>query len=121
MNALIAVLVIKGILTRDEGDALVEHLNDKPQSTVLADAITVISEIIAPPATAAQLPLGPVGPTQQAEELAARSQPQPVLPQVAPPIDQEETKPETVPPKPETDKNSKDTPVKKVTDKDAKK
>lgn len=45
-NALIAVLVLKGILTKDEGEKLVEHINNKPQSTQLADTIEQIEEFI---------------------------------------------------------------------------
>jgi hypothetical protein len=45
-NAIIAVLEIKGIITRDEGEALVELLNNKPQSTALADAVEQINEVI---------------------------------------------------------------------------
>lgn len=47
-NALIAVLEIKGIITREEGEKLVEHFNNKPQSTLLADAVEQIKEIIEP-------------------------------------------------------------------------
>lgn len=83
-NAIIAVLVIKQILTREEADSLVQHLNDKPQSSELRDAIIAVSEVIGaavPANIMTQIPS--VGPTQQAEELAARSQ-APVA-QVAPP------------------------------------
>jgi hypothetical protein len=83
-NALIAVLVIKNIISQEEGENLVEHLNDKPQSTVLRDAITSVGEIIGAPAAGNIMQqLGPVGPAQQAEEIAARSA-QPTSP-VAPP------------------------------------
>lgn len=80
-NAIIAVLILKLVITEDEGQRLVEHLNDKPQSTVLKDAIAAVAEVIGKPANVVQAPLGPVGPAQQAEELAARTQPvqQPVL------------------------------------------
>lgn len=47
-NALIAVLEIKGIISREEGEKLVEHFNNKPQSTQLADAVEQITEILQP-------------------------------------------------------------------------
>lgn len=80
-NAIIAVLILKSIITEDEGNRLVEHLNDKPQSTVLRDAIAAVAEVIGKPVPVVQAPIGPVGPAQQAEELAARNTPvqQPVL------------------------------------------
>lgn len=80
-NAIIAVLILKQVITEDEGERLVEHLNDKPQSTVLRDAIAAVAEVIGKPAPVVHPPLGPVGPAQQAEELAARNAPveQPVL------------------------------------------
>jgi hypothetical protein len=83
-NAIIAVLVLRNIITEDEATQLVEHLNDKPQSTVLRDSIAQIAEIIGKPANTALMPqLGPVGPAQHAEEMAARAN-APVAP-VAPP------------------------------------
>lgn len=80
-NAIIAVLILKSVITEDEGQRLVEHLNDKPQSTVLRDAVAAVAEVIGKPQPLVQAPLGPVGPAQQAEELAARSQAvqQPIL------------------------------------------
>lgn len=72
-NALIAVLILKNVITEDEGERLVEHLNDKPQSTVLKDAIAAVAEVIGKPQPVVPAPLGPVGPAQQAEELAARA------------------------------------------------
>lgn len=82
-NALIAVLVIKQIITQEEGQSLVEHLHDKPQSTELRDAIAAVGEIIGAPAlVSAHAPLTG-GPAQQQEELAARAA-QPTSP-VAPP------------------------------------
>jgi hypothetical protein len=84
-NAIIAVLILKGVITEDEGTRLVEHLNDKPQSTVLRDSIAQVAEIVGKPANAAIMPqLGPVGPAQHAEEMAARSGA--AAPQVAPPV-----------------------------------
>lgn len=71
-NAIIAVLVIKQIITQDEGQALVEHLHDKPQSTELRDSIAAVGEIIGAPVASTVAPLTG-GPAQQAEELAARS------------------------------------------------
>lgn len=80
-NAIIAVLILKSVITEDEGQRLVEHLNDKPQSTVLKDAIAAVAEVIGKPVPVVHAPIGPVGPAQQAEELAARNTPvaQPVL------------------------------------------
>lgn len=72
-NAIIAVLILKSVITEDEGQRLVEHLNDKPQSTVLRDAIAAVAEVIGKPVPVVHPPLGPVGPAQQAEELAARN------------------------------------------------
>lgn len=46
MITLIAVLVRKKILTEQEAEKLVEHINNKPQSTVLSDATAQISEFI---------------------------------------------------------------------------
>lgn len=84
-NAVIAVLVIKNIITLEEGEALVDHLGNKPQSTVLSDSISAVGEIIAAPAPAAILPQinNMAGPEQRNEEIAARSA-QPTAP-VAPP------------------------------------
>lgn len=45
-NALVAVLVLKGVLGREEAEKLVEYLNNKPQSTLLADTIEQIQEFI---------------------------------------------------------------------------
>lgn len=67
-NAIIATLVLKGIISFDEGQALAEFLHDKPQSTVLKDSIEQVKEIIT-----MQAPLTG-GPEQQGEELAAREQ-----------------------------------------------
>lgn len=72
-NAIIAVLILKSILTQDEGDRLVEHLNDKPQSTVLRDAIAAVAEVIGKPQAAIMPQIGPVGPAQIAETLADHS------------------------------------------------
>jgi hypothetical protein len=83
-NALIAVLVIKQIITREEGEALVDHLHDKPQSTILHDALQSVGEIIgAPVASSITAQLGPVGPEQRNEEIAAQSAQ--AAPQLAPP------------------------------------
>lgn len=85
-NAIIAVLILKSVITEDEGQRLVEHLNDKPQSTVLRDAIAAVAEVIGKPQPAIMPHIGPVGPAQQAEEAAARALPQPPLdPSVAQP------------------------------------
>jgi len=44
-NAIIATLELKGILTREEGEKLVEFINNKPQSTSLADQVDQIKEL----------------------------------------------------------------------------
>lgn len=72
-NALIAVLILKLVITEDEGQRLVEHLNDKPQSTMLKDAIAAVAEVIGKPVQPIMQHIGPVGPAQQAEEAAARA------------------------------------------------
>lgn len=128
-NAIIAVLILRNIITHDEGQAIVDHIHDKPQSTVLADAINDIKPLLIP--VEALMPqLGPVGPEQRQEEIAARS-----AAAVAPPPDLQESKPEepkvTEPAKTETepeadkqtetDKSAKDTSVKKADAKPAKK
>lgn len=65
LNAIIATLILKGIITEDEGQQLSDHLQSKPQSTVLKDSINEIKEFITmQPLTG--------GPEQQAEERAAR-------------------------------------------------
>lgn len=45
-TALIALLELKGIITRAEGEKLVEFLNNRPQSTLLADAVTQVEELV---------------------------------------------------------------------------
>lgn len=71
-NTIIAVLVVKNIITREEGEALVEHLNHAPQSTMLRDTLTDISNIIGTTPPVSAVPhIGPVGPAQQAETIAA--------------------------------------------------
>lgn len=47
LNSIIALLEIKGIVSRDEGEKLVEYLNNKPQSTVLSDAVEQLKELVA--------------------------------------------------------------------------
>lgn len=82
-NAIIALLIVKQVITEEEGQRLADHLHDKPQSTELSDAIRAVGEVIgAPVANPVAAQIGPVGPAQQAEEIAARSA-QPVAP-VAP-------------------------------------
>lgn len=113
-NAIIAVLVLRGVITEDEGTRIVEYLNDKPQSTVLRDSVAQIAEIIGKLPNTAILPqLGPVGPAQHAEELAAR------LVAVPPTVDP--TTDTTVEHNPENDEPAKTTSVKKSTDKAHKK
>lgn len=123
-NALIAVLILKNVITEDEGQRLVEHLNDKPQSTVLKDAVAAVAEIIGKPQAAIIPQLGPVGPAQHAEEIAARTATTaPLLeePQLAahdPVLDADQAITED---KSATDESTKTTSVKKSTDKPAKK
>lgn len=69
-NAVIAVLVTKGVLTREEADRLVDHLHTKPQSANLEDTLRTVSEVLSPPTAPL---LGPVGPEQAAEEAIART------------------------------------------------
>ena len=45
-NALIAVLVLKKVITEEEASLLVTHINDKPQSTMLSNAIASIKEVL---------------------------------------------------------------------------
>lgn len=45
-NAVIAVLVLKGIITKDEGEKLVEYLNNRPQSTMLSEVLSQVGEFI---------------------------------------------------------------------------
>jgi hypothetical protein len=125
INPIIAVLILKNIITQDEGQAIVDFVHDKPQSTVLADAIESIKPLLLP-TEALVPPLGPVGPVQREEEIAARtadvlSPPAPV--ETAPPAPAEPEKPAE--PKadkqPETDKSAKDSSVKKADPSPAKK
>jgi hypothetical protein len=44
-NAIIATLELKGIITRAEGEKLVEHLNNVPQSTSLNDAVEQVKAL----------------------------------------------------------------------------
>lgn len=92
-NAIIALLILKSVITEDEGERLVEHLNDKPQSAVLRDAIAAVAEVIGKPAPPVVVMLGPVGPAQAAEEIAARSVPvvPPVIVPTVPEVAVEET------------------------------
>lgn len=46
LNIIIALLERKGILTREEGEKLVEFINNKPQPTLLADAVSQIEELV---------------------------------------------------------------------------
>lgn len=46
VNVIIAVLERKGIITREEGEKLVEFINNKPQPTLLADAVAQIEELV---------------------------------------------------------------------------
>lgn len=46
ITALIAILETKKILTREEGEKILEFWNNKPQPTLLADAVEQIKEIV---------------------------------------------------------------------------
>jgi hypothetical protein len=72
INALIAVLLLKGIISQDEAERLVDHINNKPQSTVLSDVIATVTLLLDNPALSI-LPgvLSTGGPEQQAENQAA--------------------------------------------------
>lgn len=67
INPILAILVLKNIITHDEAEKVAEFVHDKPQSTILSDTINQIKEFI----PMSQQPLTG-GPEQQAEELAAR-------------------------------------------------
>lgn len=125
-NAVIAILVLKNIITEDEGQRVVDFIHDKPQSTVLKDAIADVAAIIGKPTAPALPQLGPVGPAQIAETLAAHA-PDPV-PAAEPVTEPEAPAPVADPPvgegstyEPETDEPAKATSVKKSTDKTDKK
>lgn len=45
-NAIIAILVLKGIITKDEGEKVVEYLNNHPQSPMLAEVMAQVGEFI---------------------------------------------------------------------------
>lgn len=67
INPILALLVLKGIVTAEEAEAVADFVHDKPQSTILGDVINQIKELLpmAQPLTG--------GPEQQNEELAARA------------------------------------------------
>jgi hypothetical protein len=46
INAILAVLEVKGIISRAEGEKIAEHIANKPQSTMLSDAVEQIKEIV---------------------------------------------------------------------------
>lgn len=72
INSILAVLVLKNVITEEEAERIAEYIHDKPQSTVLADAISDIKPLLVP--TAVTNPeLGPVGPVQRQEEISART------------------------------------------------
>ncbi len=137
-NVVFAVLVLKNVITEEEAQGLVEYVNERPQSTVLRDAIADVAEIIGKPAVPIMQQLGPVGPAQHAEEMAARSQTttaganvdvdvptnspaQPVAPHEPGNTIGKDLHPNTKDDKPATDKDAKPTPVKKPTDDSPKK
>lgn len=130
-NAILAVLVLKNIISKDEGERIVEHLNQRPQSTVLSDAIAQITELMDAPAP----PILPqvatmAGPVQQAENAAALAA-TPQAPAGAPMPDDKPAMPsdnndssvtsEQNTPKEEPKAPADDKPAKKPTDKSKKK
>lgn len=71
-NTILALLEIKGVISREEGEKINEHVNNRPQSTHLADAVTQVRELLGE--TTLQAPaLGPVGPEQANEEVTAQA------------------------------------------------
>jgi ElaB/YqjD/DUF883 family membrane-anchored ribosome-binding protein len=46
VNVIIAILETKGIITREEGEKVVEFINNKPQPTLLADAVDQVKELV---------------------------------------------------------------------------
>ncbi len=72
INPVIAILVLRNVITQEEGQAVVDFVHDKPQSTVLSDSIDAIKELLVP-VEASNPVLGPVGPVQREEEIAART------------------------------------------------
>lgn len=46
VNAILALLELKGIISRDEGEKIAEHINNFPQSTFLADAVEQVKNLI---------------------------------------------------------------------------
>jgi hypothetical protein len=67
INPILAILVLKNIITTEEAEKVAEFVHDKPQSTILSDVINQIKELV--PMNTQPLTGGP---EQQAEELAAR-------------------------------------------------
>jgi membrane protein involved in colicin uptake len=45
-TAIIAILELKGVITREEGEKVIEFLNNKPQSTLLNDAVEQVKELV---------------------------------------------------------------------------
>jgi len=68
INPILAILVLKNIVTLEEAEKVAEFVHDKPQSTILTDVINQVKELL----PMNQQPLTG-GPEQQAEELAARN------------------------------------------------
>jgi hypothetical protein len=46
ITLIIAILEIKGIITRAEGEKILEHWNNRPQPTLLADAVEQVKEFV---------------------------------------------------------------------------
>lgn len=43
---IIAALEVRGIINRKEGEQLVEHINNAPQSSQLGEAVSVVTELL---------------------------------------------------------------------------
>lgn len=67
INPVLAILVLKKIITNEEAERVAEFVHDKPQSTILREVINQVKDLL----DMSQEPLTG-GPTQQQEELAAR-------------------------------------------------
>lgn len=46
LTSIIALLELKGVISRAEGEKLVEHINNKPQSVSLSDAVDQVKELL---------------------------------------------------------------------------
>lgn len=51
-NTIIATLEYRGIINREEGELLVDHINNHPQSSNLGDAVETVTKILTGEVTA---------------------------------------------------------------------